>query len=224
MHKPLSELKNAHRGADIWVIASGKSLDYVDPTFFCGKLTLGINHVFSRFQATYLLVHNHAFYADCYRAAATMRAKLLTVEQGFVGPKERQPMRKPGGSPDAAVYRFECDYPAHLGGLDLDVVGTDALVAGMSTLHTALHAAAYLGAANIIVCGADGGLLDGEKYFEGYRDGRSPLISNYRDWLGDVEQQTLALRARLRAVYGCQIVSLNPFINFALEGHRYEHA
>ena len=44
----------------------------------------------------------------------------------------------------------------------------------------------------------------------------------YREFLTVIEPQTLALRAKLKEVYGCNLYSLNPFVNFGLEGHEYE--
>ena len=36
--KPLSLLKDKHLNEDIYVIASGASMDYIDPTFFESKI------------------------------------------------------------------------------------------------------------------------------------------------------------------------------------------
>jgi len=37
----------------------------------------------------------------------------------------------------------------------------------------------------------------------------------------NIEAHTLALKRRLKEVYGTNVYSLNPFINFNLEGHEY---
>jgi hypothetical protein len=77
-----------------------------------------------------------------------------------------------------------------------------------------------MGAANIIIVGHDCGLLDGATNFPGYN---APIasMSFYRNFLTEIEPQTLALREKLKEVYGVNIYSLNPFINFGLEGHEY---
>jgi len=46
--RSLAELKNRHAGADIWLIAAGASMDFVDPDFFDGKITVGVNAVHRR--------------------------------------------------------------------------------------------------------------------------------------------------------------------------------
>ena len=38
--KQLTDYKNIHTGQDIYVVASGKSCDYIQPSFFDNKITL----------------------------------------------------------------------------------------------------------------------------------------------------------------------------------------
>ena len=37
-----------------------------------------------------------------------------------------------------------------------------------------------------------------------------------------IESNTLEVKKKIKEVYNCNIYSLNPFINFGLEGHKYE--
>lgn len=218
----LSDLKDIHRRQDIWLIAAGKSLDYVDPAFFEDKITVGINHAYCRFITTHLVVRDHNFFADCQQSCAELGIELLAARNGFLGPSKQVP-----NVPNADglwLYQFDTAW-AGAEGLDLDVIGSDQMIAGLSTLHTALHVCAYMGARNIILCGADGGELDGAIYFDAYRDGSTPNVQreSFVSWLDRVERQTIQIRERLKAIYGCNVVSLNPFVNFGLEGHKYQH-
>ena len=88
-------------------------------------------------------------------------------------------------------------------------------------LVSAMHVAAYMGARNILLCGHDCGSLDGELTFTGYYD--APLKDTMTYWrlLNRFGEQTMAVRDKLQEVYGCRVYSLNPFVNFALEGHVY---
>ena len=87
-----------------------------------------------------------------------------------------------------------------------------------------------MGAKYIILVGHDCGTLDGEPNFNGYHDDSTYSISHgneepkekYKLWLSEIEEQTITLKKLLKEKYGCEIYSLNPFINFGLEGHRYE--
>ena len=37
-----------------------------------------------------------------------------------------------------------------------------------------------------------------------------------------IESNTLEVKKKIKEVYNCNIYSLNPFINFGLEGHKYD--
>lgn len=222
--RPVQELQNRHKGQDIYLIAGGKSLDYLDLNFFVNKVTVGLNHAYCRFKTSYMVVRDNNFFEDVYAASVEQDAKLIAARMGFLGPVKRVE-NTPKSENKRMHYTFETEW-AGPDGLDLNVIGSDQMIAGMSSVTTALHVCAYLGASNVILCGVDGGRLDGEKYFAGYRDGTAPNVgeSAFVRWLGSVEKQIVQVRDRMREVYGCNVVSLNPFINFGLEGHSYEHA
>ena len=78
-----------------------------------------------------------------------------------------------------------------------------------------------MGAANVILIGHDCGLLDGQQRLPGL-----PVAlagdKFHRDFLGKIEPQSQAVREWLHQKYGCNVYSLNPFLNFGLEGHTYE--
>ena len=38
MNKSIKELKNIHKGKDIWVLLAGSSMDYVNKSFFENKI------------------------------------------------------------------------------------------------------------------------------------------------------------------------------------------
>lgn len=101
------------------------------------------------------------------------------------------------------------------------------LVIGSSTIATGIHLGAYMGAKNIILIGHDCGTLDGEPNFNGYHTDSTYKIAHkngktdYIKWLKKIEEQTITLKKLLKKKYGCNIYSLNPFINFGLEGHVY---
>jgi uncharacterized Rossmann fold enzyme len=101
------------------------------------------------------------------------------------------------------------------------------LVVSYSTITTGIHLAAYMGAKNIILVGHDCGKIDGECNFEGYHTDATYKIAHkngkkdYNTWLNKIESQTIKLKTLLKEKYGCNIYSLNPFINFNLEGHTF---
>jgi hypothetical protein len=99
-----------------------------------------------------------------------------------------------------------------------------SLVVSMSTITSAMHFACVLGAATVILVGHDAGQLDDSPYMKGY--GRAEAALGYstqnKDWLIALEAQSRGVKAQLVERYGVRIWSLNPFLNWALEGHRFD--
>ncbi|HEY7821591.1 MAG TPA: hypothetical protein VIG24_02095, partial [Acidimicrobiia bacterium] len=90
---------------------------------------------------------------------------------------------------------------------------------GSSSLHGAMHLAAYVGAAHIVMVGADCGILDGRTNLEGY-----PVLGGEHDTariLSLYERDHRRMKQYLIDNYGVTVYSLNPFINLNLEGHTF---
>jgi len=204
----LAELKNRHAGADIWLIAAGASMDFVDPDFFDGKITVGVNAVHRRFRCDYLVLRTMTLAEEALRSGSS----LIVSEHEMA--RLNGKLTKVSGP---AWYFSHRQRSLHTP-LDLSVIGTDLIVVGASIIVSAMNIAAYLGARNILMCGHDCGSLDGKIAFDGYYDQVNNVISKWR-MLNRMEEQTVAVREKLREVYGCRVYSLNPFVNFGLEQH-----
>ena len=210
--KPITELKNIHEGHDIYVVASGASAGFIEPSFFDNKLAIGVNQVWRRFPNLDYIVRKDSNTMESARLAKKMLDFKLIVSEHNCGTLKYE---KNGG----ADFYFE-HLDNKLDKIDLSVIGTDKIVVSYSTITSAIHIAAYMGAANIILVGHDCGMLDGKANFPGYPE--PPTGQPFYDkFLSLIEPATLALRAKIQAFYGCNIYSLNPFINFGLEGHIY---
>lgn len=217
----LRDLKDRHKGADIWVIASGASLDFVDPDFFEGKVTVGVNRVNRKFNCNYIVAKDANGFEELLRYRKQSQFILSRHESGDV--------ERPLNHVDVDHWIF--DHPRKVGtqaqSPDLDVIGTDSIVVSYSTITSAMHIAAYLGAANIILCGHDCGAIDGQTSFLDYYAETKAYQSTdleYFRWLAEIESHSVDLKHALRKAYGVNIHSLNPFINFNLEGHHFESA
>jgi hemoglobin-like flavoprotein len=101
------------------------------------------------------------------------------------------------------------------------------LVATYSTITSAIHLAHYMGAKNIILVGHDCCQLNNESNFTNYHttDTRGLVwgtdkdaISKYNRWLGEIQDMTIHIKKILNTHYNVNVLSLNPFINFNLEG------
>ena len=103
------------------------------------------------------------------------------------------------------------------------------LVVSYSTITSGIHLAAYMGAKNIILVGHDCGKIDGESFFKDYHNEKTLSvawkdqgINGYNNFLKNIEIHTITLKKLLKKKYNCNVYSLNPFINFNLEGHKFE--
>jgi len=80
-------------------------------------------------------------------------------------------------------------------------------------------------AKNIILVAHDCGELDDKAWVNGYVYDTmlddEEYINNVKSRAVQFEAQTIQLKQKLQEVYGCNIYSLNPFINYSLEGHKY---
>ena len=53
------EFRDRHHGEDVWVVASGASMNHVAPEFFAGRTVVGVNDVYRRFPVTYAVRKHH---------------------------------------------------------------------------------------------------------------------------------------------------------------------
>jgi hypothetical protein len=214
--QPITALKNAHPGKDIYIIAAGASMDYLPPSFFDGKIVINVNATYRYYPGKYIVRKVRHGMVDAMKWAETNGGKVIASWLNC------------GATSCGANDPAECDYMFYhvdnrLEDIDLSVVGSDLIAVSYSTITSAIHLAAYMGAKNIIIAGHDCGTLDGRRVMAGYEGELVGGLSDdwYKEWLGKIEPQTLALKEKLKEVYGCNIVSLNPFVNFGLEGHAY---
>ena len=206
-------LKDRHAGATIYVVASGASVEFLDPDIFAqpDAIVIAVNEMFRHVPCTYVLMHHH----DHAQAAIDAGCTLVTAEHdcGFAA----WPHADFQG--DYYTYRtaentLSLTPTINLSALDREA--DDELVISPCTVAEAVHFAAHLGARRIVLCGADGGTLDGAWNVRGYNDGAGTNPQHVRL----TEPLLLAVVTRLRA-RGIAVMSLNPFINFGLEGHVY---
>jgi hypothetical protein len=209
-----TQLKNIHDGADIWVIASGPSAGFVEPGFFDGKITIGVNRVWTRFETKYLVVKEQAVLP-----AAIATGSVVVASNHNCGNLSYAVNKAKTNGRNYYYFEHQNNETEHI---DLSVIGSDKIIVSFSTITSAMHLAAYMGAANIILVGHDCGTIDGQVNFDGYPESLSKSEVFYRDFLSRIEPQTRMVKAKLIEAYGCRIYSLNPWINFGLEDHSYE--
>lgn len=204
--------KDSRKGETIYVLGSGSSLNFIPPEFFADKACVCVNRVGQTLGLTNFYTVSH-YHRDA-----------MTVADAYPHLPVIAPVADLGaGGPEAAnveptqpnIYRFPTN-PQLFDRFDPALHWPDephTLVAGPTSLHMTMHFAQYLGAAHIVLVGADCGTLDSNSNFTGYSIGDNPF---------EVWQRTIGGVADQIRAHGTSVHSLNPFVNFALEGHRFQ--
>jgi hypothetical protein len=53
--KSVVELKNKHEGEDIYILASGKSVDFFNEDFFENKIVIGVNQAYKKICCDFIV-------------------------------------------------------------------------------------------------------------------------------------------------------------------------
>lgn len=206
--KNVFELENKHKGKDIWIVAAGPTMNYVHKDFFENKISIGVNQVYKKFKTTYLLRKEEAFIEE-----ASLQGIPLIIS------RYKSSAITLGKNPEVGDYVF--DHKGFTKGCgDTSVISKNSklIVISNSTITSAMHVGAIMGASNLIICGHDCGTLDDESRFKGYNEA---IMGDeaYREWLKIIQKESIAVREKLSQVYGCHMYSLSPFIGLNMEGH-----
>ena len=212
----LSKLRLKHKAQDVYVLGSGPSLGYVNDRFLNDKIIICVNNTIdfvTEAQHMYLVAKE-----PTRKMQEQIRQKnglLVTCERRFGG----------RGADNEILYPDQTVLFQPREGAIKDVDQLTCLERSASTMSTAIHLAAFLGAKTILLIGHDCGKLDEKVHADDYDKSEAVTPeSYYSKWMGQfcVEQQTLVLKQILKIKYDIEMYSVNPFINFGLEGHSYQ--
>lgn len=212
----ISKFKDTHKGEDIYVIGSGPSCDFISVDFLENKISVGTNQTYRKFETDYIVRKEHLLIDDTLKNS---KSKIIVAKRNCGNGKLIDVNQKTD-----RIYYFDHLTNVHkinLSAFDME----NHLVVSDSTITSSIHFAYYLGAKNIILIGVDHGLLDEKYTFDGYyktiKETPWRDWNQYKNWLNILERDTLLLKSKLRD-FGVNVYSLNPFINFKLEGHVYK--
>lgn len=221
--RELTDFKNIHKNDDIYILASGKSVDFIDNSFFEKKIIIGINQAYKKINCTYLVRKEYKLLNIVIKACPDT---IHFISKGNCGDNNKTNLQfilnNYKNNNNIIVYKHNIN----ISNLPHELIN-DKLVVSRSTITTGIHLAAYMGAKNIILIGHDCGCINNEPNFKGYHSEKTYKIAHrhgkkdYKKWLSMIENQTLRLKKLLKKKYNCNIYSLNPFINFGLEGNKY---
>ena len=202
---------------DWWVIGSGPSLTYVDPWFFNGKNVVAVNSAGERL----------GLYVSRPRRLLTFthyHEELLYLADKYEGYEFYAPEGDQGFAGQPTEYRDNITYfphPETTYEFDVEKASvSDGLLVGSTSLHGAMHLACVKGAENLILVGADCGFIDGQSNQIGYQSGNL-VTDDACAWMARWNDHLIDVKHWLIAKYGVRVYSLNPFVNFNLEGHTW---
>jgi len=215
--KRLDTLKDKHPGSTIWVFGSGASVDYLSPRFFDGKICIATNLIAQHFDlsAYYLFTHYHYNVLDNLANPGMMAAVTHDLCSSRWHPnKANLPGEGCVKDDGQVIYNYLTDRTPKGDSFDpYSHAKTDEIVFGSSSIHGSMHLAAWMGASNIVLVGADCGSIDGEHRVDEYPPGHQPWDLYNR--------HLMRMKAWLKENYSVEVYSLNPFVNFNLEGHTF---
>jgi len=214
----LDTLKDKHPGSTIWVFGSGSSVGYLSPRFFDDKICIATNLIANHFdlRSYYLFTQYHYNVLDNLAKPGMLAAVTHDVCSSQWHPNKAN-LPGPGCVKDdgQVIYNYLSDGAPKGDRFDpYKHAKTDEIVFGSSSIHGSMHLAAWLGASNIVLVGADCGTIDGDGRVKDYPSGHAPWAL--------YNQHLLRMKQWLRENYSVEVYSLNPFVNFNLEGHTFE--
>ena len=201
----LEDLVGSWEGDTVYVLGSGSSLNFINPSFFDDKKCVAINFVGREFGLKSFVTFTHYELDAIEIALAFPHLTVVLLRSAETG--------RSISHIDNIVCINKFAFPPGGSFTPYDFDG-EGLVFGSSSLHGGLHLAALMGAKSIVLVGADCGTIDGNHRLTGYVPGDTP-------W--HLYEQHLRLMKRwLKEIFGCEVYSLNPFVNLNLEGHKFE--
>jgi len=214
----LIDFKDKHKDQDIYVFGSGPTCNFIDPSFFDNKICVGTNQTYRKFKSEYIVRKDHKLLQETLDS----NESIVLASRLNYGSGAEIEIEKYNNTDNLCIY----DHLINTETINLkEFDNINKLVVSYSTITTSIHFAYYLGAKNIILVGVDHGILDGkitfDKYYNDIKETEWENWQLYKNWLKKINKDTIELKQKINQL-GVNVYSLNPFINFQLEGHKYE--
>ena len=202
----LSDLRNKHFGQMVWVVASDATLDYFPENFWERRCVITINepHV----PSWYCVSKNDA--GDQYlqdRIDAHPKTQFVVSQHRYGNINHQRTNLQRAIVFPHRQNRVSLFDPAHDIPKDREM-----LLVSFSTLGSALHLAAYMGAHTCFVVGASGGEFGGKVYVGDYSQHATSSVA------AQTSRQTQGICDELQRRYGTYFVTVLPWANMRLGG------
>lgn len=203
------DYEGLYLGWDAYVLGSGKSLDFYNSEFFRGRLTIAVNDgaMLKVPDANFIVTkyHEHAHRCrDQYPDTQVVVTRMQHGHEEHIEDTERLVVIDTNVN---TMHRWSPeDFP------------DEGFVASWSSITTAMHWAAFLGARTIFMVGADCGKIDGMGRCDGYFH---PHATGQEHFWPVYERQSQQVATILHERYGCYTYSLLPFVTPNMDGHTW---
>jgi hypothetical protein len=207
----ISLLENAHLGEDIFVVGAGKSNDYTMKSILDDRISIGVNNVWVKYEN---LTYN--MYKDTPYPESGLDIPVI-VSKYRCG-------SYPMGENNEHVKGNEFYFDHNNNTLtDIDFTGLhphgDKLAVSFSTITSAIHLAAFMGARAVFLIGHDCAPIQGHNKMDNYPQCNiMENESDYKLFVKKIIPQTVIMRDYLEKEYGIPLISLSPFIGLKNEG------
>lgn len=224
----VSELNNRHVGEDIYIIGTGTSMRVFPPSFFEGRITIGLNRAWELMPVQYGLTTrpelNIPELMDIADSTPYKNITWVTKHTKFTNDTQRQYALE---NKDRFYY-FDSipenrdkkdDYPGRITAW-AEKPTQDYLYLYSSVSQTAANLAANMGAKNIILVGCDNCALNDNHHAHNQHtmwNEASPEYRYHQYYEGLVEVRA-ALRKR-----GVNLLSITPFMALNNPGEDFKH-
>ena len=212
MIRSIKSLKSIHKDKDIYVLGSGSSMNHLAQDFFDNKITIGVNRVCRFFRCDYTIAKDPTGLEEILSSRGD--SKIILSKHRYGNKQESL------NTTEISHYVF--DHPCNNYGPnqfcpDLSVItkDSDKIVVSYSTITSAIHLVAYMGAKNIIMCGHDCCEINGKSWVDGYYDHLKPVHQTqegYNNFLSKIKQHTVDVKGKICEEFGCNIYTLSPFL------------
>lgn len=209
----ISLLKNTHHGEDIYVLGSGPSMNYFKSSFFDNKIVIGVNRICRYVKCDYTILKDAEGLKEIDDSG--QHGKIVASE--YLHANKHAKILNDKNKIDF-FFRHQCNNtnskaPNHSPDLSVITKDSDKIVVSYSTITSAMHLAAYMGAKNIFLCGHDCCEIQGKAWIDGYYDNVKPVHKDqqgYVSWLNQIKLHSIQVKFTIENNFDCNVFELTP--------------
>ena len=209
----IATLKNTHQGEDIYVLGSGPSMNHFNKAFFNNKIIIGVNRICRYIKCDYTILKDVEGLKEINDSS--QHGKIVASE--YLHANKHAKILNDKNKIDF-FFRHQCNNtnskaPNHSPDLSVITKDSDKIVVSYSTITSAMHLAAYMGAKNIFLCGHDCCEIQGKAWIDGYYDNIKPVHQNqqgYVGWLNQIKLHSIQVKFAIENNFDCNVFELTP--------------